>query len=126
MKTVISTTNAPAAIGPYSQAVLCGDVLYSSGQLPVNPDTGEMAGEDIESQAKQAMENVGAVLAAADMTFDDVIKTTCFLSDMSLFTAFNAVYARYFTGCPARSCVAVREIPKQALCEIEVIAQKQR
>ena len=98
--------------------------LFASGQLPVNPDTGLLAGATIEEQAEQSMKNVGAVLEAAGMTYENVVKTTCFLSDMGNFAAFNEVYGRYFTGKPARSCVAVREIPKGALCEVEVIAHK--
>lgn len=124
MKKVISTPSAPAAIGPYSQAILVNDILYASGQIPVNPATGEIAGDTIEAQAEQVMKNVGAVLKEAGMTFEDVVKTTCFISDMKDFGAFNEVYAKYFTGKPARSCVAVKEIPKKVLCEVEVVAIK--
>lgn len=124
MKKVISTPSAPAAIGPYSQAFLVNDILYASGQIPVNPATGEIAGDTIEAQAEQVMKNVGAVLKEAGMTFEDVVKTTCFISDMKDFGAFNEVYAKYFTGKPARSCVAVKEIPKKVLCEVEVVAIK--
>lgn len=124
MKKVISTSSAPAAIGPYSQAILVNDILYASGQIPVNPATGEIAGDTIEAQAEQVMKNVGAVLKEAGMTFEDVVKTTCFISDMKDFGAFNEVYAKYFTGKPARSCVAVKEIPKKVLCEVEVVAIK--
>lgn len=124
MKKVISTSSAPAAIGPYSQAFLVNDILYASGQIPVNPATGEIAGDTIEAQAEQVMKNVGAVLKEAGMTFEDVVKTTCFISDMKDFGAFNEVYAKYFTGKPARSCVAVKEIPKKVLCEVEVVAIK--
>lgn len=124
MKEKIETQKAPAAIGPYAQGVMVEGFLFASGQLPVNPDTGLLAGETIEEQAEQSMKNVGAVLEAAGMTYENVVKTTCFLSDMGNFAAFNEVYGRYFTGKPARSCVAVREIPKGALCEVEIIAHK--
>ena len=120
----ISTTNAPAAIGPYSQAIDCGDILFASGQLGVVPATGAFAGDDVTAQAKQACENVGAVLAAAGLTFDNVVKTTCFLAEITDFAAFNAVYAEYFTNKPARSCVAAKDLPKGGLCEIEVIAKR--
>lgn len=116
------TNKAPAAIGPYSQAVQVGDFLFASGQLPVNPATGEMP-EDIAGQAEQSCLNVRAILEKAGASLDDVIKTTCFLADIDDFAAFNEVYAKYFTEKPARSCVAVRDIPKGALCEIEVIAK---
>lgn len=118
----IMTNKAPAAIGPYSQAVQVGDFLFASGQLPVNPATGEMP-EDIAGQAEQSCLNVRAILEKAGASLDDVIKTTCFLADIDDFAAFNEVYAKYFTEKPARSCVAVRDIPKGALCEIEVIAK---
>ena len=124
MKEKIETQKAPAAIGPYAQGVMVEGFLFASGQLPVNPDTGLLAGATIEEQAEQSMKNVGAVLESAGMTYENVVKTTCFLSDMGNFAAFNEVYGRYFTGKPARSCVAVREIPKGALCEVEVIAHK--
>ena len=124
MKEKIETQKAPPAIGPYAQGVMVEGFLFASGQLPVNPDTGLLAGATIEEQAEQSMKNVGAVLEAAGMTYENVVKTTCFLSDMGNFAAFNEVYGRYFTGKPARSCVAVREIPKGALCEVEVIAHK--
>ncbi len=120
----ISTDKAPAAIGPYSQAIDCGDILFASGQLGVVPATGAFAGDDVTAQAKQACENVGAVLAAAGLTFDNVVKTTCFLADIADFAAFNAVYAEYFTNKPARSCVAAKDLPKGGLCEIEVIAKR--
>ncbi len=120
----ISTDKAPAAIGPYSQAIDLGDILFASGQLGVVPATGNFAGDDVTAQAKQACENVGAVLAAAGLTFDNVVKTTCFLADIADFAAFNAVYAEYFVSKPARSCVAAKELPKAALCEIEVIAKR--
>ncbi len=120
----ISTDKAPAAIGPYSQAIDLGDILFASGQLGVVPATGEFAGDDVASQAKQACENVAAVLAEAGLTFDNVVKTTCFLADIADFAAFNAVYAEYFVSKPARSCVAAKALPKAALCEIEVIAKR--
>jgi 2-iminobutanoate/2-iminopropanoate deaminase len=124
MKKIISTTNAPAAVGPYSQAVMYGDMLYTSGQIGLDPATGAFAGDDIATQAKQVCENLKAVLAEAGMTFDNVIKTTCFLAEISDFAAFNAIYADYFVSLPARSCVAAKDLPKGALCEIEVIAAK--
>lgn len=120
----ISSEKAPAAVGPYSQAVFCGDVLFTSGQLGLDPVTGAFAGEDITAQARQSCENIGAILAAAGLGFEDVVKTTCFLADMGDFAAFNAVYADYFVSLPARSCVAVKTLPKGGLCEIEVIAKK--
>ena len=118
----ISTDKAPAAIGPYSQAIDCGDILFASGQLGVVPATGAFAGDDVTAQAKQACENVGAVLAAAGLTFDNVVKTTCFLAEIADFAAFNAVYGKYITSAPSRSCVAVKELPKGSLVEVEVIA----
>ena len=124
MNPVIHTDNAPAAIGPYSQAVRAGDFLYTSGQLPVDPATGELAGSDIAAQADQAIRNVGAILEAAGFAYTDAVKTLCFLSDMADFAGFNAVYKKYFTGKPARSCVAVKQLPKNALCEIEVVCHK--
>lgn len=126
MNKVIDTKKAPAAIGPYSQAVLAGDFLYTSGQLPVDPATGEFAGSDITSQAEQSMKNIGAILEEAGFQFTDAVKTLCFLSDMADFAAFNAVYEKYFTGKPARSCVAVKQLPKNALCEVEVVCCRQR
>jgi 2-iminobutanoate/2-iminopropanoate deaminase len=120
----ISTTNAPAAVGPYSQAMMYGDILFTSGQIGLDPATGAFAGDDVVTQAKQVCENLKAVLAAADMTFENVIKTTCFLAEIADFAAFNAVYAEYFVSMPARSCVAAKDLPKGALCEIEVIAAK--
>ena len=119
---VIATTNAPAAIGPYSQAYLVNGFLYTSGQVPLSPVTGEVVGATIEEQAEQSCKNIGAILEAAGIDFSKVIKTTCFLADMKDFAAFNAVYAKYFISKPARSCVAVKELPKQVLCEIEAIA----
>ena len=120
---VISTENAPAAIGPYSQAFEVGNLVITSGQIPVDPATG-VAPDGIEAQAHQSCKNVGAILEAAGVSFDKVVKTTCFLADMNDFQQFNEVYSEYFTSKPARSCVAVRSIPKGLLCEIEVIAEK--
>lgn len=121
---VISTTKAPGAIGPYSQAIEANGFLFASGQIPLVPETGEIAGSTIEEQARQSCENVKGILAAAGLGMESVVKTTCFLADMGDFAAFNAVYAEYFTGKPARSCVAVKALPKGVLCEIEVIAAK--
>ena len=120
--TTVHTDNAPAAIGPYSQAIIHGDTLYTSGQIPVDPATGEVAGDKIETQAEQSCKNIGAILEEAGLTFDNVVKTTCFLADMADFAAFNAVYEKYFTSKPARSCVAVKQLPKNVLCEVEAIA----
>ena len=120
--TTVHTDNAPAAIGPYSQAIIHGDTLYTSGQIPVDPATGEVVGDTIQIQADQVMKNLGAVLEAAGTGFDNALKTTCFLADIEDFAAFNEVYAKYFTGRPARSCVAVKTLPKNVLCEVEVIA----
>ena len=122
MLKVISTEKAPAAIGPYSQAMVFDHLIISSGQLPIDPATGEIAGTTIEEQAEQVMKNVGAVLEEAGVKYTDVMKTTCFLADMADFAAFNEVYGKYFTGKPARSCVAVKTLPKNVLCEVEVIA----
>lgn len=118
----ISTDKAPAAIGPYSQAVVAGDFLYASGQIPINPETGNVDAVGITEQAEQSMKNVGEILKAAGVTYDNVVKTTCFLAEISDFAAFNEVYAKYFTEKPARSCVAVKDLPKGVLCEVEVIA----
>lgn len=123
MLKTIYTPKAPAAIGPYSQAVVCGDMLFTSGQIPVNPETGEIAGETISDQAEQVMKNIGAVLEEAGTSFENAVKTTCFLADMGDFQVFNEVYAKYFVNKPARSCVAVKTLPKNVLCEVEVIAQ---
>ena len=122
MKTVIATPNAPAAIGPYSQAIVCGNMLYTSGQIPLDPATGAVVGDNIRDQAEQVMKNLSAVLAAAGTSFANAVKTTCFLADMADFAAFNEVYATYFTSNPARSCVAVKALPKGVLVEVEVIA----
>ena len=121
--TVIVTQNAPGAIGPYSQGFVTGNLIITSGQLPVDPASGTMP-EGIAAQAEQSCKNVGAILEAAGSGLDKVVKTTCFLAHMEDFAAFNEVYARYFTSKPARSCVAVKELPKGALCEIEAIAEK--
>lgn len=121
---IISTDKAPSAIGPYSQAIEANGFLFASGQVPLSPATGEVVGTSIEEQAKQSCENVGGILSAAGLNFTHVVKTTCFLADMADFAAFNAVYGSYFTGKPARSCVAVKALPKGVLCEIEVIAAR--
>lgn len=118
----VETASAPAAIGPYSQAIIANGMLYTSGQLPIDPATGALVKAEIAEQARQVMDNIAAILAAARTDITRVVKTTCYLSDMANFAAFNAVYEKYFTGKPARSCVAVRELPKAALVEIEVIA----
>ena len=118
----ISTPKAPAAIGPYSQAIRAGEFLFASGQIPINPETGAVEAEGIEAQAEQVMKNIGAILDEAGRDYEHVVKTTCFLDDMSDFAAFNGVYEKYFTGKPARSCVAVKKLPKDVLCEVEVIA----
>ena len=119
----IATENAPKAIGPYSQAAVCGDLLFTSGQIPLDPVSGEMVGENITEQAEQVMKNLTAVLEAAGTSAENIIKTTCFLADMADFTAFNAVYAKYIDSAPARSCVAVKALPKGALVEVECIAK---
>lgn len=121
--TIISTHNAPAAIGPYSQGYEVNGLVYTSGQIPVDPTDGSIP-EGIEAQAHQSCRNVGAILEAAGVSFEQVFKTTCFLADMADFSAFNAVYAQYFVSRPARSCVAVKTLPKGVLCEIEAIAVK--
>lgn len=123
MKKIISTEKAPAAIGPYSQAIVTGNMIFASGQIPVDPATGN-APEGITAQAEQSCKNVEAILSEAGFSMNDVIKTTCFLADMADFAAFNEVYAKRFVSKPARSCVAVKAIPKGVLCEIEVIAVK--
>lgn len=119
----VATSKAPAAIGPYSQGIITGNLLFASGQIPINPATGEIEGTDITAQAEQAIQNVGAILAEAGTDYTRVVKTTCFLANMEDFAAFNEVYARYFTERPARSCVAVKQLPKNVLCEVEVIAE---
>ena len=122
MNKIISTTNAPTAVGPYSQAVQAGNTLYCSGQIGLDPATGAMSGDDIRTQTEQVMKNIAAVLAAAGTGFENVVKTTCFLADINDFAVFNEIYAKYFTGKPARSCVAAAALPKGALVEVEVIA----
>lgn len=122
MLTKVATDKAPAAIGPYSQGIIANGMLFASGQIPIIPETGAIAEGDITVQAKQVMLNVGEILKAAGTDYEHVVKTTCFLAEMSDFAAFNAVYEQYFTGKPARSCVAVKQLPKDVLCEVEVIA----
>ena len=121
LKTV-ATEKAPAAIGPYSQAIVCGDMVFTSGQIPINPASGNVEAVTIEAQAEQVMKNLGEVLKAVGSCFEKAVKTTCFLADMSDFAAFNGVYSKYFTTKPARSCVAVKTLPKNVLVEVEVIA----
>ena len=118
----VATEKAPAAIGPYSQAIVFGDILFTSGQIPINPASGNVEAQGIEAQAEQVMQNLGEVLKAAGSDFTKAIKTTCFLANMEDFAAFNAVYAKYFTTKPARSCVAVKTLPKNVLVEVEIIA----
>lgn len=118
----IFTPNAPAAIGPYSQAIVCGNMLYTSGQIPLDPANGQIDGTNITEQSERVMKNLSAVLTEAGTSFDNIVKTTCFLADMSDFAAFNDVYAKYITSAPARSCVAVKTLPKGVLVEVEVIA----
>ncbi len=122
MKT-IDTEKAPAAIGPYSQAKVSGGFVFTSGQIPVDPKSGEIVGSDVTAQAEQVLANLGAVLAAAGSDFSHVVKATCFLASMDDFAAFNAVYGKYMTEKPARSCVAVKTLPKNVLCEVEAIAE---
>ena len=118
----VSTDKAPAAIGPYSQAVICDKLVFTSGQIPIDPTSGTVKAVTIEEQTRQVMENLGQVLSAAGSSFEKAVKTTCFLADIQDFAAFNAVYAEYFTTKPARSCVAVKELPKGVKVEVEVIA----
>lgn len=118
----IATANAPKAIGPYSQAIKVGNMLYTSGQIPLDPVSGDIVGNNITEQTEQVMKNLSAVLAAAGTSFDNAVKTTCFIADMADFADFNAVYSKYITSAPARSCVAVKTLPKGALVEVEVIA----
>ena len=119
---VVYTDKAPAAIGPYSQAIILNDILFTSGQIPVDPATGGLAGDTIQIQAEQVMKNLDAVLKEAGTSFENAVKTTCFLADMGDFAQFNEIYAKYFVNKPARSCVAVKTLPKNVLCEVEVIA----
>ncbi len=125
MSSKIQTNNAPAAIGPYSQAVVFGNLIFTSGQIPLDPKTGLMVGEDIAEQTHRVCKNLEAVLSAAGSSLKNAVKTVCFLSNMEDFTAFNEVYAQYFTEKPARSCVAVKDLPKGALVEVEVVAEKE-
>lgn len=119
---VTSTDKAPAAIGPYSQAIEVNGFLFASGQVPINPEVGDVVAEGIVDQTEQVMKNIGAILKVNGLTYTDVVKTTCFLADMGDFATFNEVYAKYFTGKPARSCVAVKTLPKNVLCEVEILA----
>lgn len=119
---IVETKDAPKALGPYSQGYVHGGMFYSAGQIAINPKSNTVEKTDIQGQTRQVCENLGAVLEAAGSSFDKVVKTTCFLADMEDFSVFNEVYAEYFTSKPARSCVAVKTLPKQVLCEIEVIA----
>ena len=120
---VISTETAPAAIGPYSQAIVTNGLVFASGQIPVDPATGAPAGDTIDTQAEQSCKNVAAILAAAGSDMTKVVKTTCFLADMADVAKFNEIYAKYFVSCPARSCVAAKALPKGVLCEVEAIAE---
>lgn len=119
----VSTKKAPAAIGPYSQGVIVNNLLFTSGQIALDPETAQVVGNTIEEQAEQVMKNLGAILEEAGSSYEKTIKTVCFLADMNDFAAFNQVYGKYFTEKPARSCVAVKELPKSVLCEVEVIAE---
>ncbi len=119
----IATDKAPAAIGPYSQGIITGNLLFSSGQIAINPANGQIEAEGIVEQTEQVMKNIGAILEAAGTDYSKVVKTTCFLADMNDFATFNEVYGKYFTEKPARSCVAVKTLPKNVLCEVEVIAE---
>lgn len=119
---VTSTDKAPAAIGSYSQAIEVNGFLFASGQVPINPEVGDVVAEGIVDQTEQVMKNIGAILEVNGLTYTDVVKTTCFLADMGDFATFNEVYAKYFTGKPARSCVAVKTLPKNVLCEVEILA----
>ena len=123
MSKIIYTKNAPDAIGPYSQGIVTGGLLFTSGQIAINPATGNVEAATIEEQTEQVCKNLGALLAAAGTSYEKVVKTTCFLADMGDFAAFNAVYGKYFVSKPARSCVAVKTLPKNVLCEVEVIAE---
>ena len=123
MSNIVSTEKAPAAIGPYSQAMVVGNLVFTSGQIPIVPETGAIMAHDIKGQTEQVMKNLGAVLEEAGTSYEKAVKTTCFLADIGDFAAFNEIYAKYFTGKPARSCVAVKDLPKGALVEVEVIAE---
>ena len=124
MSITVNTEKAPAAIGPYSQAIIIGDLVFTSGQIPINPETGDLTGTNISAQAEQASKNISAVLEAAGSSIEKTVNTVCFLQNMEDFTAFNEVYAKYFVSKPARSCVAVKALPKGALVEIEAIAER--
>ena len=119
----VATPKAPAAIGPYSQGIITGNLLFASGQIAINPENGQIEAEGIVAQTEQVMKNIGAILEAAGTDYTKVIKTTCFLADMDDFATFNEIYGKYFTEKPARSCVAVKTLPKNVLCEVEVIAE---
>ena len=121
----ISTPSAPAAIGPYTQAIVCGNLVFTSGQIALDPQSGVVVSDTIEGQTEQVCKNIGQVLKAAGSSFDKAIKTTCFLADMSDFAVFNEIYGNYFTSKPARSCVAVKTLPKNVLVEIDVVAEKE-
>ncbi len=123
MAEVIYTKNAPDAIGPYSQAIKTGNLVFTSGQIAIDPSTGNVEADTIEGQTEQVMKNLKALLEAAGTSLEKAVKTVCFLADMNNFAAFNAIYGQYFTGKPARSCVAVKTLPKNVLCEVEVIAE---
>ena len=123
MSKVVETEKAPKAIGPYSQAVVCGNVVYTSGQIAINPETGNVEAETIEAQTEQVCKNIKELLSAAGSDISKVVKTTCFLKNMEDFAAFNAVYEKYFVSKPARSCVAVKELPKNVLVEIDTVAE---
>ena len=125
MSIKVQTNNAPAAIGPYSQGIVVGDLIFTSGQIPLNPETGVLEGENITEQTHRVCKNLEAVLLAAGSDLTKAVKTVCFLANMEDFAAFNEVYAQYFTEKPARSCVAVKELPKGALVEVEVVAKKE-
>ena len=122
MKAIIYTSNAPEALGPYSQAIVTGNMIFTSGQIAINPATNTVEATDIEGQTEQVIANIAAVLEEAGSSFDNVVKTTCFLADIADFGAFNGVYEKYFTSKPARSCVAVKDLPKAVLVEIEILA----
>ena len=124
MSSAINTKKAPAAIGPYSQAIITGNLVFTSGQIPINPETGIIVGENIAEQAEQVCKNISAVLEAAGSSVDKTVKTVCYLKNMEDFTAFNEVYSAYFVSRPARSCVSVKALPKEALVEIEAIAER--
>lgn len=123
MSEKVYTKNAPDAIGPYTQAVKCGGLVFTSGQIAINPASGNVEADTIEGQSEQVCKNLSAILDAAGSSLDKAVKTTCFLADMNDFAAFNAVYGKYFTSKPARSCVAVKQLPKNVLVEVEVIAE---